>query len=118
MTGKPGAGPRTRRARARAWQRQADRFIDCWGASQSVPEALRASGTSWHQLQAWRRWSRDFCAQYEAMARMVENVRREEFVRRLYGRALAGSPRAMSSLARIVFADKLCPACRRPNGPA
>jgi|GEM_PF-3829715 len=106
--------PRARRARARAREDQ-DRFLNCWYELRNLKLALLSSGVKWNQIQAWRRWDADFLRAFEMTREVVETIRVEEFQERIIRRAFAGSPRAINTMIRMFWHDRLCPLCQRPK---
>ena len=102
-------GVRARHARARALQ---GLFIDKWFEIGHLKEAMLASGVSWQQIQAWRRWDRTFRGMYENTKEVLTDIRQFDHIGTLYERMMAGSDRAMDLYCRLyLLPDRLCPRC-------
>lgn len=99
-----------RRARARALQ---EALINAWILRMSLRKAMSTTGISWHQIQAWRRWDRDFRDVFDGTKELVEIVRKEDREIRLWEKALYGnSDRALDLFCRLFMSKRLCPRCR------
>lgn len=59
-------------------------FLSAWHSCRKVRPALRQSGVSWHNVNAWRRWDKDFRRRYDetrddlACLRAVDRTVRSE----------------------------------------
>ena len=102
-----------RRARARALQ---DYFLNTWVQTMSLRKAMSISGVSWHQIQAWRRWNREFRFLYDSAKEFSETIRKEDHEEKVWQKAIYGnSGRAMEILLPPLLVSTSLSAMRREN---